>query len=463
MTLETVEQYKALIEDSKNVFAHLDESGIIQFVSPSVEQMLGYSSDELVGEPASDLIHPDDRGRIAEAFDQIIEFPKESPERHEHRVRNVNGSWIWAESIMTNKTESALGGYVINSRNITERKLREREFEEYETIVKTIPVGVFVIDEKGVIRMGNERGATMVGYDYDELLDEPFQTLVDDGVYPPELMDKYLERIKTLLSAETDRDNVQFEQSVTVDGEERIFEIHLALRPFEDDFRGTIGIVRDATAEKRQQRALQRQNDRLEEFVSIVSHDIRNPLNVASGRLELARDQYEDEHLETVARAHGRIEELIDDLLTLARTGQQVGDLDSLDMAAMTETAWQTVETGEATLLTDIEGAIRADRSRLLQLLENLIRNAVEHGGEDVTVTAGQLADGFYVEDDGPGIPAEERDKVFETGYSTSTEGTGFGLSIVKQVVNAHDWDVHVTEGRDGGARLEITGVEFDQ
>ena len=75
----------------------------------------------------------------------------------------------------------------------------------------------------------------------------------------------------------------------------------------------------------------------------------------------------------------------------------------------------------------------------------------------------GELDDkeGFYVEDDGPGIAADDRKQVFEAGYSSTREGTGFGLSIVKEIVEAHGWEIRVTEGTNGGARFEITGVEF--
>jgi len=115
--------------------------------------------------------------------------------------------------------------------------------------------------------------------------------------------------------------------------------------------------------------------------------------------------------------------------------------------------------TAEATLVVESDQRIQADRSRLQQLVENLVRNAVEHGGADVTVTIGALEDGFYAEEDGPGIPTENRDAVFEMGYSTIEDGTGFGLSIVNQIADAHGWTVHVTEGSDGGARFEITGI----
>jgi signal transduction histidine kinase len=205
---------------------------------------------------------------------------------------------------------------------------------------------------------------------------------------------------------------------------------------------------------------LQAQNEQLEQFASVVSHDLRNPLNVAEGRLELAQEECESDHLDDVRRAHERMSARIDNLLTLAREGEQVGALESVDLADLTQDCWRNVATAEATLTITGERAIQADRSRLQQLLENLMRNAVEHGGDDVTVTVGALDGGFYVEDDGPGIPEGVRENVFEEAYSTSEDGTGFGLRIVEQVAQAHGWHVRVTDSSQGGARFEITGVE---
>jgi signal transduction histidine kinase len=152
---------------------------------------------------------------------------------------------------------------------------------------------------------------------------------------------------------------------------------------------------------------------------------------------------------------------LITDLLTLAQDGETVTDRESVALASLAENCWTTVETADATLVTDIDRTVLANESRLKQLFENLVRNAVEHAGADVTVTVGALDDGFYVADDGPGIPEDERETVFEAGYSTSTEGTGFGLSIARKVAAAHDWEIRVRDSADGGTRFEITGVSF--
>lgn len=206
---------------------------------------------------------------------------------------------------------------------------------------------------------------------------------------------------------------------------------------------------------------LQRRNDRLEEFASVVSHDLRNPLSVAEGRLELAREECDSEHLDGVAQAHDRMRSLIDDLLTLGRTGDTVSELEPVDLANLTADCWENVDTAGASFTTEIDRQILADRSLLHQLFENLIRNAIDHCSPDVTVTIGELDNGFYFEDDGPGIADEERDAIFDLGYSTTENGTGFGLSIVEQVTYAHGWDIRVTDSSLGGARFEITGAEF--
>jgi signal transduction histidine kinase len=192
-----------------------------------------------------------------------------------------------------------------------------------------------------------------------------------------------------------------------------------------------------------------------------VSHDLRNPLNVANGRLELAMQDCNSDHLAGVADAHERMETMIDELLRLAREGTIVEKLQPVQIGALSEQCWETVETGEATLRIETSQRIKADPGPCQEVLENLFRNAVEHGGTEVTITVGALADGFYLADDGRGIPADERAAVFERGYSTNETGTGLGLHIVQEIVHAHGWEIAVRGSESNGARFEITGVEF--
>ena len=212
--------------------------------------------------------------------------------------------------------------------------------------------------------------------------------------------------------------------------------------------------------EQRQQ--VETQNERLDESASVLSHDLRNPLNIAEVRLELAQGEIDSEHFAPIERSHTRMRSLIESLLTLARNGDDIEELESVDLDSFAENCWRNVDTQQATLETTTDQTVQADRSQLKQLVENLVRNAVEHGDREVTITIGALDNGFYVEDDGPGIPPDARDEIFDLGYSTADNGTGLGLSIVKRVADAHGWEMTVTDGADGGARFEITGVTTD-
>jgi signal transduction histidine kinase/DNA-binding NarL/FixJ family response regulator len=233
-------------------------------------------------------------------------------------------------------------------------------------------------------------------------------------------------------------------------------------------------VERDRQLRDREQE-LSTQNDRLEQFATVVSHDLRNPLNVALGRLGALKEEYDDDNIPAIEQALDRMQALIDDLLLLARTGDSVTEVETVALATAVEDCWEVVDTGDAALVVDTDRKIQADMTRLKQLLENLVRNAVEHSATDsrtqssdtdnhaspaVTITISEIPGGFAVSDDGPGIPEADRETVFESGYSTATDGTGFGLSIVSQIAAAHGWTVTLTESESGGARFEFTGVD---
>ena len=201
---------------------------------------------------------------------------------------------------------------------------------------------------------------------------------------------------------------------------------------------------RDVTEHRERERQLERQNERLDEFASLVSHDLRNPLQVALASADLAERDGDPAHFQRLTSALDRMDRIIDDVLTLARQGQTIQSTERVALATLADGAWDSVHTADATLTVAASTTLDADRDRAQQLLENLFRNSVEHGstgdrpeaddavdrgGETVTVTVGTLADGagFFVADDGAGIPEAERERVFESGYTTAADGTGFG------------------------------------
>ncbi|WP_281195157.1 nitrogen regulation protein NR(II) [Halorubrum sp. F4] len=337
---------------------------------------------------------------------------------------------------------------------MTDRSREETDLRRYETVLESLEDGVYAVDPDGIIVYVNDRYAEMKNTGREELLGTHIYEWATD-----EAARKARRARETVDAGDRDVGVIEYDFQ-TADGETFPVEMRFARVP-EDDGIDRVGVIRDITDRKRNEEELRRKNERLDEFASIVSHDLRNPLNVATGRLELLREECDSSQIDDIERAHDRMRSLVDDLLTLARAGDELDEAERVELAAIARAAWRNVATRDATLRVDGDLAFSADESRLEGLLENLIRNAIEHGGDEVTVTVGALADGgFYLEDDGPGIPEDHREAVFESGYTTVEGGTGFGLSIVEQVAEAHGWGVHVTEGTGGGARFEVRGVE---
>jgi signal transduction histidine kinase len=224
--------------------------------------------------------------------------------------------------------------------------------------------------------------------------------------------------------------------------------------------RGSVILLHDITERKQRESTLETQNERLDKFASVVSHDLRNPLGIAKTYLDFAEETGESDDFEATREALERMDTMIDELLTMARAEASVEDTEPLELTALASDAWQTAQTDGASLELDVgDTTVVGDRELLQNVFENLFRNAVDHNPPPITVRVGELddtAEGFYIEDDGSGIPEEDREEIFEHGYTTDEDGTGFGLSIVQEFLAAHEWDVTVTESSDGGARFEI-------
>lgn len=268
-------------------------------------------------------------------------------------------------------------------------------------------------------------------------------------------------------------------------------EMHLDVRVYPvDGSKRKLALLRDVTSQHRQRQELEEQNEKLDQFASLISHDLRNPLDVALGRvnalLRTTDDPDIEPHLDSIEDALMRMHRIITEVLALARHGEYIGEKEEISLSETANDAWSHVQTDVVTLEVKDDQQVLADRDGLEHIFENLFRNAVEHGAPDeasetgstdgdqsdesgetspdaITVSVGTLTDddGFYVADDGDGIPPEKRDEVLKAGFTDSDDGTGLGLAIVTSIADAHEWAITVTESASGGARFEFSGVEF--
>ncbi|MFB6270946.1 MAG: PAS domain-containing sensor histidine kinase, partial [Halobacterium sp.] len=364
------------------VIAQGDE---IKFANPRAADILAADQDALVGDPVSSVIAPEDRDTVLERLQRRL-AGDQPPQRYRFNALDADGDRVPIEFTAARITYDGDPAVLAICRDVSEQEARARERRQYETIVETAPDGVFIVDEDATYVGGNIQGAGLTGRSADELESTSVPELVEAGIFEPAVIPRYRETVSDLLASDDEDAKGKFEFHFSPEGsdEERVAECHLALRPHDDEFRGTIGVLRDVTQRKRRERELERQNERLDEFTSVVSHDLRSPLNVATGWLQRYVEHGDEDALDRVQTAHDRMSEILDELLALARDGEDAHETDEVPLEVVCASAWASVATGDAGLDVRADGeVVHAARGRLQQLLENLFANAVEHGSTD--------------------------------------------------------------------------------
>lgn len=207
---------------------------------------------------------------------------------------------------------------------------------------------------------------------------------------------------------------------------------------------------------------------RIEQFMSVITHDLRNPLNTAQGYTNMYEEDSNDSHLRWVKKAHSRIEQLISDMIHLLRFGEKIVSFETHTIGNIAEDAWKSIDTQNTKVNINSTAEVEVSYERCKKLLEILFTNAIQHNNDTITINVGDVVEdgdiiGFYVEDNGRGIPKNSSKDIFEHGYSTTNNGTGLGLTIVKIITDVHDWKIEAVsldeieeERKSRGARFNI-------
>ena len=445
--------FKQAIDQVGTGIAAYDEEGTVRYANDAYAEMLGTTTDALNGRSITSVnpeFDPSQFRKYWESFET-----GETRRREGMNQRFDDGTTFPVDAVTTHISVGDDDFHIGTIQDITERKEREQELQIFRKAVEQAGHAVVVTDTDGVIEYVNPAFEELTGYDSEEATGAT-TAILQSGEHD----DAFYESLwETILDGNVWEGEIVNERK---DGERYIIDQTIApLKTAEGEITHFVAINHDITELKEQKQELQRQNDRLENFGRTVAHDLRNPLNVMESRLGMARqtDDPEEAHAE-MQQAIDRMSELIDELLALAKHGTSVLDPEQESLESVATTAWEHVNTQVMTLEVADDTSMKMDNCRVRELFENLFRNAREHAGADAAIRVGSLESGFYVEDDGPGIPPEKRDDVLKSGFTTSTEGTGFGLAIVSQIAEAHGWEVTVTEGANGGARFEFRSVE---
>lgn len=338
-----------------------------------------------------------------------------------------------------------------------DRRTRRQESERYRALMETMPMSIYFKDEEARFVDISEWSK--------ETIDEPMIGRTDVDIWGDvrgvPAVESYEDDLQVVETGEPLVDNDRHHEIGGVSNWQR--KTKMPWRNEDGEVVGLVGITVDITGFEERERELQKRVRQLEGFASFVSHDLRNPIMIANGYLQLARETDDpgdhEAALDDVEIALERMEELVEDLLAMVRSEETDVAADGVDLPTLVDDVWGVLDTGTASLRNEVPTGttIEAVEGQLRQLLSNLFWNALEHVGPDVEVVVGLSDEGFYVADDGQGLDVEDPDVVFEYGHTRG--GTGVGLAIVREIAEAHDWTVSAGEsGRSGGTRFNVDG-----
>jgi PAS domain S-box-containing protein len=462
---------RALVDNTDEAVFVKDRDGEYLLMNDAAADLFDIDAEAALGRDDRDLFDAESAADIMADDREIMTTGEPKRFRSERRIDGERVAFLTSKFPYRDET-GEIAGVMGTSRDITERERRKRDLERSRDMLARTErlgdTGGWEYDLESEEIRWTEGAYRIHGADFEADTVEDPESVME--LYHPE--DR--ERIREGIRACFDGGEFDVEYRAVVDGETRW--LRALGEPVEED--GEVvtirGAVRDVTDRKRRELELERQNERLEEFATVVSHDLRNPMNVARVHAEELAAEGGDRARE-ILTSLDRMEEIVEDTLTLARQGRTVSDPEAVDLDRLVRDCWTQIGIDggvETTLETDDLPTIRGDPARLRNLFENLLRNSMEHGStssrtesdgaaESVTVRVGfDAPTTVYVADDGPGIPPDRRESVYEAGWTTDADGTGFGLSIVNRIAEAHGWSPSVTESDLGGARFEFGGVD---
>ena len=451
------EDLRALLEYAQDIVTVIEADGTIAYVSPAVETVLGYDPQALVGEVAFDLIHPDDRPAVEERFMEVVDDPDRITERLTYRQRHRDGGWVWVESIGSNQTDTALGGYVINTRDISDRKRRIEQLQYYERAIEGSHDLIAAIDETYTYLFANERYCEVHGIDPETVPGARLDDVIDEAT---------LATVRPLVDRALGGETIHYRMERPAPASD---ELHLDIRyyPLEDpgsgDVHGAVATMRDVTA-------LEENNQQLLVMDRVLRHNLRNTMNLVRGLAETIRDRAGDETAERAAR----IVTESDALMTTVEKERDITRLlvdrprpEPTDLGRVLDAVLDRVRRAHPAATISVEDRSPAPTAVAIadidRGLEELLDNALSHGDDaspTVSVVIKQTEDDVTIRIADRNDPIPEMERAVLLGHGENDplyHGNGLGLWLVYWIVRRSGGTVTYERLEPRGNAITIT------
>lgn len=466
---ETRERLIQLAESSRSAVwlltADWDE---VVYVNSTYEDIWGRSIATLEEDPTDFLrgVHPDDREMVRRAMGTLSEGEpieleyRVNPKEDYQRWVQVEGEPVFDES--GNVVYAA--GF---ARDVTERRERRRKLQEktrqLQAILATVEASIFMADPDGRYLLANERARELFGLGDDDLEGKRIEEVHDEGT-----AEALRENFQRVLEA---GEMIEIEREImTEQGTRTILSRLSPIYDEADEIQAVTGVGTDITEQTRREDQLERQNQEMEVFNSLLRHDILNGITVIRARADMLAEELEGEHqqyAETVVKWSDNITGLVQRIRDVLNT--LTGDVPELERVNLTRGLRDQVQTVQKSypavaFETDVPDDVFVEANELLtDVFKNLLTNAVEHNERDglrveSTVTVEEETVTVRIADNGRGVPDELKDPIFRrgrTGHVKQT-GSGFGLFFVDAMVTAYGGEVSVADNEAGGATFSI-------
>ena len=436
---ESENLYRTVFETTGSANTIIGKDSIIQLVNSKMEKLTGYSKEELIGMNWKDSVPEEEVEKLAEINRIRLENPSLAQSQYESKFIDKEGNI--KEILLSMDDIPETDTTIVSLVDISQLKKAESELQKsedlYRTLFETSGAANLIFNVEANVTMINSKMEELSGYTKEEVIGRKWT----EFVHPNELqrlVDYNKRRISDPGSVPDQYETRLIEKS----GKVLDIIISVGIIPGTTEF---IASLMDITNRKETEEKIMQQKEELSDFAHLMAHDIRNSLSAIEGFIDLIEVKYDSTYIDTINKQLLYLRELLDRSIELAEAGRVIEKSDNVDLNSLFKESATMVIPEEIAFTSDKLPYVRADMKKLSQIVKNLFENAVQHGKPskiEVIYEETENESIIYIQNDGIKAELKKVQNAFEAKFSTKELKELHGLTIVKKLIDAHDWEI---------------------